>query len=214
MNLKEFVIGPIENNAYIVWNYEKEAVLIDAPAPADEIIAFINENELKVKYILLTHGHYDHILGLDALKKATNAEIVIASDGAFMLEGDASIPWGKRVGIELPETKSADFLVHDGDELLIGEIPICVLLAPGHTLGDTVFQIEDMLFTGDTLFAGTMGRVDLPGGDMDQLLSSLQKIKNTFPATSKVYPGHGPSTTLAYEIAYNPYYNGRTEDDE
>lgn len=214
MHLKEFTVGPIENNTFVVWNDHLEAVIIDAPAPADEVIAFVREKKLSVQYILLTHGHYDHILGLDSLKEATGAPIVISQEDAFMLQGNHSLPWKTGTDIQLPKIQKADLLVQDGDELVLGENLIRVLLAPGHTPGDTVYQIEDMLFTGDTLFAGTMGRVDLPGGDMDQLLSSLVKIKETFPATSKVCPGHGPSTTLKYEIDHNPYYNGRTEDEE
>lgn len=181
----------------------EEAALIDVGSVTPEILDYIAEKGEKIKYVLLTHNHFDHICGVEKVLEQTSAKLAIHEyDGENL--ADPLYNLTDRVGLPNPDI-SADILLKDGDELLLGGSKIKVIHTPGHTLGGACFLVEDAIFSGDTLFCGTVGRTDFIGGDMSVLLNSLKKL-SLLSGDYKVYPGHEESTTLKHEIKTNPYF--------
>ena len=157
----------------------------------------------RLRYILLTHGHYDHILGANALKEKYGGELVIsAGDAECLTDERRSLNAYARFGTQTPV--EADLRVWDGDALPFGDGNITVLSTPGHTPGGVCYLIEDCLFSGDTLFCRSIGRSDLPGGNTLTLLRSLETLK-ALPGNYRVFPGHGEETTLDAERRWNPF---------
>ncbi len=196
-------LGRLGANTYILSNPKtKEAVVIDCGGDAHKLLNYFDEKGLKLVAIILTHGHSDHIEGVPELREATGATVIAHEAEVEMLANPSynlSNNWGQE-GTSLV----ADQLVKEGDVLeLIGE-KMEIFHTPGHTRGGMCILVGDDLFVGDTLFAGSIGRTDLYGGDMNTMRKTLAKIK-TWPKRYKVYPGHGPVTTLRNEIEYNPY---------
>ena len=206
IEIKSLVLGIVGTNCYIVYDEnKKEAVLIDPAAEEERIISFLEGANLKPKAILLTHGHFDHILAVPALREKYQIPLYAAEEEREMLGNGQYNMSGRdpegRVEIH-------DFIgLHDGDELELLGRKWKVLSTPGHTKGGVCFHFENMLFTGDTLFKGSIGRTDLFGGNYDELLNSLLHIAKLDGETI-VYPGHGPSTTLRKELLTNPFYKG------
>lgn len=201
MQIKKQRMGPLGTNCYLVWEQaSQEAMLID-PAGSPERIAEILEGFTgQVKYIVLTHGHPDHVAGVKAAKESTQAPALIHRLDAHMLaEHDSMI--ARYIGITEP-LPEADQLLEGCEELQLGELVFEVLHTPGHTEGGIVLFGEGVLFSGDTLFAGSIGRYDLPGGDWSLLKASLQRLV-ALPGDTVVYPGHGDATTIAEELAHN-----------
>ena len=157
----------------------------------------------KVDYILLTHGHYDHIMGVKAAKEAFGGEVVIhALDESYLHNGMLSL--ASLRGFKKEDYPDADIIVNDGDVLSFGNEKIEVIHTPGHTPGCVCYKIGDVIFSGDTLFKLCVGRTDLPGGNTETLLSSLKKLKE-LDGDYEIYPGHEAASTLNYERQYNPY---------
>ena len=200
--VKKFSIPPIDNNCYIIINNNKAAI-VDAPTNIDEVLKYIKDHNLEALYILLTHGHFDHIGGLDRLKNATNANIVISEGCRYMLDSATGSLGFSDAGFIQPKSQ-ADIIVNDGELLDFDDVKIKVHIISGHTKGDAVYEIENKLFTGDTLFAGSIGRTDLPGGDFDLLSKNLKRLIS-LPNDYNVFPGHGDSTTIEKEKKTNPY---------
>lgn len=201
MKIITLPVGLIEANCYIVYN-DKDALVIDPGGEADRIAAQINRLGLRVACILLTHGHFDHIGAVQELRKVTGATVCIHEQDAGMLtsaEKNASAVFGRSLICTPAET-----LLHDQQTLQAGDIEIQVLHTPGHTKGSVCFIIEDGLFSGDTLFSGSVGRSDLPGGSAQTLNESLKKLK-ALKRDFVVYAGHGPRTTLEAEKKGNPF---------
>lgn len=204
MKIEVFELGVIATNCYIVTDEKSgESLIVD---PGGTSAQFEKEISGKnIKYILLTHGHYDHILGVAKLKKLTGARVAISEMDSQCLYDDEK----SRAGIHFPQKQEpvkADILLKDGDELALGEHKIKVLSTPGHTPGGVCYIIEDeaVVFSGDTLFKRTIGRVDLPGGDLTEMMLSLKRIAK-LDGDFTIYPGHGSSSTLNYERSRNPY---------
>ena len=208
MILKMFTFGMYLTNCYVVGCEEtKEAIVIDPGFDRDreakEVLNFIEQNDLHVKYIVNTHGHADHTAGNGIIKKATGAPILIHEDDAIMLTTVAktlSRVFGLRV-----TSPPADRTLQDGDIIQVGRIKLVVLHTPGHSMGGISLLGENVVFTGDTLFAGSIGRTDFPGASFEEIMQSIKTKLVTLPDQFKAYPGHGPPTTIGEEKKHNPF---------
>ena len=201
MIIRSLVVGPLENNCYIIEDEDKhEAFVTDPGDEPDRIIDLIQEHELHVKYIICTHAHFDHIAAITELKEATKAHIIIHKDDLDLYENapKQALLWGFEID-PLPEP---DSLVQEGDTISVGTLQFTVFHTPGHSPGGICIYGNSTVITGDTLFAGSVGRTDLSGGDMTQLRKSFKRLM-TLPAETKVLPGHGPETTIGREKAEN-----------
>ena len=203
---KALMVGLLEVNCYILGDEEtKEAVVIDPGGDEDEILEVLNYHNFKLKYIIDTHGHFDHVDANQALKDATRAEIIIHELDAAMLKRDneAMFFTGKRM-----RPSEADILVKEGDVITFGPHKLNVLHTPGHTPGGISLVLENnpLVYVGDTLFAGSIGRTDFPGGDYDALINGVREKLFALGDHYVVYPGHGPVTTIGHERKYNPFF--------
>ncbi len=204
MDIKCMVVGPIGANCYVVSCPEtKETAIIDPGGDAKRILAYIAENDLQVKYIINTHGHIDHISADDELREPTGAQLLIHAAEASMLQdtnGNLSAFMGGSLQI-----KPADRQLNEGDEIKFGTLTFKVLHTPGHTPGGMCLVGEGVVFTGDTLFAGSIGRTDFPGGSFDQIIDSIKTKLLILPGETSVLPGHMGSSTIANEKRLNPF---------
>lgn len=206
MNLKILIkpAGIYGANCYIVFSEEtRKGIVIDPGGDADEIIDDLDKNNIDVEYIVLTHGHGDHIGGVKELKEKLKAPVVIHKKDAEMLEDSAlNLTNIMSMGnIEITPDKT----VEDGDTLGFGNLKGTVIHTPGHTKGGMCILVEDSLFCGDTIFKGSVGRSDLYGGDHETLIKSIKEKILTLPDKTTLFPGHGASTTVEYERKTNPF---------
>lgn len=200
-SIETFVLGALETNCYVVYS-ENEAVIIDPAQNARKLINFCREKGLTIKYIVLTHGHFDHMGAAEELRE-TGALIV-----CHTLEKEAL----KNPGINLSggfgfgEMRiDADILVSENEEISFGNTALKVLHTPGHTVGSMSLYAPGVVFTGDALFEGSIGRTDFPGGSFNTLISSIKEKLFSLPDETKVFPGHGGPTTIGTEKRYNFY---------
>ena len=203
------VVGPFAVNCYILYDPQSmEGIVIDPGAEAELIVAEMDELELTPRAILLTHGHGDHIAAVAELKDLYDLPLYIgAGEEALLADPSANISAFFDHPIVAPKP---DFLVRDEDVISIAGISLIVLATPGHTSAGVCYLEEEAgrLFCGDTLFAGSIGRTDLPGGDFDQLIRSIQSKILVLPDTIRVLPGHGPQTSVGTERNANPFLIG------
>lgn len=197
----------LSTNCYVASCEEtRETAIIDPgfdnQLEAKVVITFINDNGLKLKFIINTHGHPDHTSGNEVLKKRFHVPISIHENDACML--DATSKGAARFSGFDWFSPPADILLHDGDSVKFGKVTLKVMHTPGHTTGSILLLDEKEVFTGDTLFAGSIGRVDLPGGSERDMRLSLKKLLR-LPDQCVVYPGHGPTTTMGEEKRVNPF---------
>ena len=188
MKIIRIPAGIYAANCYIIFDEStRSGIVVDPGGDVDDLLASIKENKIQVKHIVLTHGHGDHIGGVIGLKKALGASVLIHElDKDMLIDGGKNLSTVMAMGsIEIEPDK----LVKDGDIIKVDDLNIEIIHTPGHTLGGICLKIEDNLITGDTLFAGSIGRTDLLGGDYDTI----------------VYPGHGPSSTIGKEKISNPF---------
>lgn len=203
MKVTYFAVGDLGVNCYIVSDDSGHAVIIDPGADAKRILSAVKADNLTVDYILLTHAHFDHIMAAEELRDATGAQLCVGAGDATML-GDAQYNLSAMVYPERTVQLTADRLLVEGDVVCFGDASLTVMETPGHTLGGVCYAGETVLFTGDTLFAGSIGRTDLPGGDMTILRRSLMRLAQ-LEGDYTVYAGHGEQTMLSFEKAANPY---------
>jgi glyoxylase-like metal-dependent hydrolase (beta-lactamase superfamily II) len=209
MNIARFVFNPIAENTYVVWDDTLEAAIIDAgnyAAKEDSTLAdFIAEKGLKPVLAVNTHGHFDHLLGVNYLKAKYGIQFALHSDDQFLL--DSAGVSGYVYGMKIGEMPSVDIDLKGKKEIRFGDTTLEIIPVPGHTPGHVaLFEPESrVVFTGDTLFADSIGRTDLPGGDYSWIMKSI--LENLLPLGGdvKVYPGHGSDTTIAHEAANNPF---------
>ncbi|MGI6119184.1 MAG: MBL fold metallo-hydrolase [Desulfosporosinus sp.] len=199
------VMGPMGANCYLYACMEtKKAAVIDPGGDAKKIYRWILEKGLTVEYILLTHGHVDHIAGVPELKALLgNVKVGIHAGDAKMLTDmrrNLSFYLGADVVME-----DADFRLKDGQEISIGNKKLKVLTTPGHSPGSVCFLCDEGLFSGDTLFAGSIGRTDFPGGSFNQLMKGVREKLMVLPDETRVFPGHMEETTIGMEKRYNPF---------
>ncbi|MBW2369745.1 MAG: MBL fold metallo-hydrolase [Deltaproteobacteria bacterium] len=207
MIIKSLTVGPVMANCFIVGCEEtKIAGVIDPGDEVDRILWTLEEASLTVKYIINTHGHFDHVGGNHQLKTATGADLLIHTLDAPMLDQLAASAgaWGMQVENSPP----ADRLLEDGDTISYGNITFQVLHTPGHTPGGISLYAQDSVFVGDTLFAGSVGRTDFPGGDFNTLKDSIRSKLFTLPDSVRVFPGHNNETTIGREKRTNPFVGG------
>jgi glyoxylase-like metal-dependent hydrolase (beta-lactamase superfamily II) len=204
MKIKRLPLESIAINCYLI-STEKTAIVIDPGFYSAEVENFLNDNLSKERLILLTHCHFDHIGDADHLREVTNTKIAIGIlDNASLSDENKNLC--NLFGVQL-KPFSADITLSDGEVYSLGDIDIKVIHTPGHTLGGVCYLIDGVLFSGDTLFNGSIGRTDFPDGDFSTLKNSVNKIYQ-LPDDTKVYSGHGDITTIGYEKKYNPFIRG------
>ncbi len=198
MKVEAFQVGIISTNCYVLTDDNGLGLVVDPAAPSQELNKKIEQFEDgRIKYILLTHGHFDHIGYADELRRKTGAKIVIYKGEEKFLRNSALNLSSFMGGLKIAPF-DADVVVNDEDKIPFGENFIRVIHTPGHTSGSCCYIIDDILFSGDTLMAGSMGRTDFPTGNYDEIIESLKRLRN-LEGDYKVYCGHGSSTTLEYE---------------
>ena len=209
MIVKILTLGALDTNCYVVWDEKSEETIVIDPAFSTEsegkrtVLRLVHMGNLSVKFIVNTHGHADHTCGNGPVKKATGAPILIHELDAPLL-GESGQEWANLFGIRLT-SPPADKTLREGDRIVIGEIPLNVLHTPGHTPGGISLVAKDFAFVGDTLFKGSIGRTDLPGGSYEQIIKSIKEKLARLPDNLVVYPGHGPATNIGEEKRTNPY---------
>ena len=205
--LRKLELGSFGSNCYIIGDeVSKEGMIIDPGDDGSFIMKQVKALGLKIKMIVLTHSHMDHIGGLAEVKKATGAEIAIHErEAPFLLKQ----PFRLDFMPPTPPAPPAECLLKEGNVINIGKLKFKVLHTPGHTIGGICLVGDGMVFTGDTLFNFGIGRADFPGADYDQELNSIRTKLMTLPDDYKVYPGHGPASTIGIEKKGNPFLNGR-----
>ena len=205
MKVKVMQVGPIGTNCYILEDEAtNKAAVIDPGDEGDRILSVLKEDGVQVEYILLTHGHFDHIWGANELRRLSGAPIYAYEEEKEVCE-DASKNVSDQAG--RPETVAADNYLKDGAQLDLAGMHFQLIATPGHTKGSCCYYMEKekVLFAGDTLFEGSVGRTDFPTGSMGRLVHSIKERLLVLPEDTIVYPGHGDETTIADEKKYNPY---------
>jgi hydroxyacylglutathione hydrolase len=206
MILIRLVVGPLQVNCFILADEKtKDAVVIDPGDDAADILKIVKDKGLAVKYIVNTHGHFDHIGANKAVKEATGAELLTHEADAQLL-ASASLQ-ARAFGMNAETSPPPDRFVKHGDVIAAGEVSLEVLHTPGHSPGGICLLEQGMVFTGDALFAGSIGRTDLPGGDLKALLHSIKTNLMVLPDETKVFSGHGPASTIGEERRENPFLN-------
>ncbi len=201
MIIEKVVVGPLEENSYIVADeVSKEAVVIDPGDEPDRIMELIDSNGFNVLAVICTHGHFDHVGGIGDIKKATGARVMIHKDDTetYGMAKEQAVLWGFNVD-DLPEP---DGFLNDGDEIKAGGMVFRVMHSPGHSPGGICLYGEGVLFSGDTMFQGSIGRTDFPGGSIDKLKESFKRLIE-LPDDTRVFSGHGPETTIGREKREN-----------
>lgn len=205
MIFEKLRVGELGTNCYIFGDSKtKEVAVVD---PADEgsvILDSINKNEYKVKYIIITHGHFDHIGEVEFIKKETGAKVLIHRIDNELIEDPEKNMSAYGFTLAGAIKATADRLLEDGDEISLGENSFKIIHTPGHTMGSICILYEDSLFSGDTLFKETVGRTDLPNANPSEMQKSIKKLMN-LNDNIKVFPGHGDSSKMGHEKMYNPF---------
>lgn len=201
VNILAIPVGELGTNCYVVWD-KTAAMVVDPGDDAEAILRAVRENSLTVGCVLLTHAHFDHMGAAEAVCRETGAPLFVgASDEPALTDGRYNL--FDMIG-KPSVSLTADRLLRDGDEVKVGDSVFTVLETPGHTPGSICLLCGDLLLSGDTLFAGSMGRIDFPGGSLSAMRSSLRRLA-ALPPETRVYPGHGGGTTIGAEREDNPY---------
>jgi hydroxyacylglutathione hydrolase len=211
MILESAAVGPFFKNGFVVGcERTRQAVYIDPGDEVDQLLAFIAAGQLSVTHILLTHAHVDHVSGVAEAKRTLGAPVYLHKDDLFLYQN--AVRSGMMFGLTVEEPPPVDQFYDGEGPIVFGDYEVRVLHTPGHCPGGVCLALSKKgeagpphLFVGDTLFAGSIGRTDLPGGDYETLLKAITEVLFTFPDESIVYSGHGPETTIGRERATNPF---------
>lgn len=210
MILETRAVPPFFKNGYVLGCEDtRQGVVIDPGDEVHDMLTAVEHHQLEIRYILLTHAHLDHITGVAVARRALDVPVWLHKDDLFLY--DSVIQQGKMFGIEVEKQPRPDRFYEDGQRLEFGNYDVMVRHTPGHCPGGVCLAVkhrrheEVSLFVGDTLFAGSIGRTDLPGGDTATLLASIRDVLFSFPDTAPVYSGHGPVTTIGREKTSNPF---------
>jgi glyoxylase-like metal-dependent hydrolase (beta-lactamase superfamily II) len=201
MIIKTLTVGPLDENTYLVSDEKTgEAMIIDPGDEPDRIMEVVREDNLKIKKIVCTHAHFDHIGAIGDIKRMTDAKVLIHGDDLdiFRVARDQAIFWG----FEIDDVPEPDVLLGEGDIIRVGSLEFKVLHTPGHSPGSISIYGEGVVFTGDTIFQGSVGRTDLPGGSLSTLKKSFSRLIK-LPKDTRVLSGHGPETTIGRERVEN-----------
>lgn len=202
MIFETLVLGPLQNNIYLLADEKsKEGVIIDATWYPEQVAQLARG--YRIKSIVITHGHVDHCCGAGRLKELVGGEIAIHNDDLFLYERTPE--QAAMFGLSAPRLPPPDRVLADGDRITFGPYALEVMHTPGHSPGAVCLKLERQVFSGDTLFALSVGRTDLWGGSMEALLRSIRTKLLTLSDETRVYPGHGPSTTIGEERRHNPF---------
>ena len=204
MKIEKILEPSFGENMYILVDEEtKKCAVVDPGGAEDKILNYIKNNGLTLEYIILTHGHGDHIGAVKSIREKTGAKVVAHTDEKELLNDNR-----KNLSCMMPhcgpQELDADIYVNDKEKLTLGNLKLSFIHTPGHTKGGMCIRVNDDMFTGDTLFAGSIGRTDFIGGSYKELEKSLKKLSK-YENDVKIHPGHGPSSTLGIEKTSNPY---------
>lgn len=201
MVIRKLVVGPLENNCFMIADEKTAECLVTDPGDEpDRILDLIKENNFRVKHILCTHAHFDHVGAVPEVKEETKAKIVLHGDDLVIYR--KATEYARSWGFEIDPLPEPDLLVSEGDILRLGALEFRVLHTPGHSPGGICIYGEGILITGDTLFAGSVGRTDLYGGDVEKLKTSFKRLMS-LPDETRVLPGHGLESTIGRERTGN-----------
>ncbi len=204
MILESLPTGPLQVNCYIVGcETTRQAAVIDPGGDVPQILALLQRHNLQLQMVINTHGHFDHIGGNNQLLVATGAKLLLHQADSQLLASAAR--HAAAYGMKTDSSPEPQRMLKGGEQLQLGELSIDVIHTPGHTPGGICLLIENQLIVGDTLFAGSIGRTDLPGGDHQQLINSIREKLLILPDATEAHPGHGPSTTIGREKLHNPF---------
>ncbi len=213
MLIEVAAVPPFQKNGFVLaCERTREGVIIDPGDEVDSLLAYVERETIAIQYILLTHAHMDHVSGVARAKRALNAPIGLHPDDQFLYEG--AVQQGLAFGMEVEAPPPVDFFYDGPGPWSFGDYDATVHHTPGHCPGGVCLQVGraseegTQLFVGDTLFAGSIGRTDLPGGDFATLIRSIKEVLFAFADDADVYPGHGPTTTIGHERRTNPFLVG------
>ncbi len=216
MILESRAVAPFYKNGFVLGcEATHEGVIIDPGDEVGDLLSIVEQRRIEIKYILLTHAHLDHVSGVGRARAALNAPIGLHPDDLFLY--DSAVEQGRAFGVELATPPPVDFFYQGVGPWAFGRYEVRVHHTPGHCPGGVCLQVGPaghegaQLFVGDTLFAGSIGRTDLPGGDLDTLMRSIWQVLLAFSDDAEVFPGHGPQTTIGRERATNPFLAARGE---
>ena len=202
--VEPLIVGPLMSNCYIVWDEKKkQGVIIDPGDDPQDILDRVKDLGITIKYILATHGHFDHVGGVASLRQNLNAEFLAHEKDFFFIEDGKNA--ANRWNVDIEQPPRPDRFIKEGDKIKFGEFELEVLHTPGHSPGGVSFLYDRMLFGGDTLFQGSIGRTDFRQGSFEDLSNSIKTRLYTLPDDTIVYTGHGPVTTIGDEKKYNAF---------
>jgi glyoxylase-like metal-dependent hydrolase (beta-lactamase superfamily II) len=209
VEITTFVIGPLQSNCYLVVDEaSSRAAVIDHGMESGEVLETVRRKRLRLETVIVTHGHFDHVFSSALFKAETGAGMVMHPDDLPLL---SEVPETARFfGVKASLPPQPDRLVREGDTIPVGGLSLRVLETPGHTPGSISLCGDDAVFVGDALFAGSVGRTDLEGGDHDTLMASIRNVLLTLQDDVEVYSGHGPATLIGQERRTNPFLLGRS----
>lgn len=198
-------VGPLMENCYILADGgTRKSAIIDPGDEAQRILEVLERKKLTCEHILLTHAHVDHVSGINGIVDKTGAKVYIHRDDALLLKSAPvqALAFGMKPFLP-PRIEQ---YLRDGEIIEVGNLKIKVLHTPGHSPGGVCFLVEGIIFVGDTIFQGSIGRTDILGGNYNELIQSIETKIFTLPDETVIYPGHGPETTVGYEKKYNPFF--------
>ncbi len=211
IKIKKFVVNPLRENSYVVYDESRQCIFIDPgfyfEEELHEVAHFINDNQLKPVRLVNTHCHFDHLMGVEYIREKYGLPFECHRDDLFLL--DRANQQAVEFGFNMPPVQPPQSFLMEGDTVQFGNSALEVFHVPGHSPGHVVFYSESdgILIGGDVLFAGSIGRTDLPGGSYEQLVGAITQKLLTLPYATRVYAGHGPETTIGFERDNNPFLN-------